>query len=187
MIEGDKKDIETLNNAMIELENMDEPLVPNGFGKRWIGCLVNKLGGDWEEVGCRGEWHLVELEGETLRISTESAWAPPLRTFRFIKSKLPSLKMYWHSEEPGMCEFWTNDADRKYFTDRYYVGMYLNDEYMNEYFASEDDILDYINSNYKTNFKTIDDAELAEEILGDGKAYINIYEIRIDEEDNLLN
>ena len=49
-IVGDIKEIHDLNNKLMKLDNMKEPLVPNGFGNLWLGCLVKILGGDAEKV-----------------------------------------------------------------------------------------------------------------------------------------
>ena len=56
------------------LSKVTEPLVPNGFGKLWMGCLVNLLGGDWDKVYCRGEIIDYNLNGDIVSISCETAW-----------------------------------------------------------------------------------------------------------------
>lgn len=53
-----------------------EPFIKNGFGTKWIGCMVDALGKDWNEVSCRGEWANLEINGDTLRFTTETAWTP---------------------------------------------------------------------------------------------------------------
>ena len=38
--------------------------------------MVDALGKDWNEVSCRGEWANLEINGDTLRFTTETAWTP---------------------------------------------------------------------------------------------------------------
>ena len=42
------------------MKEQKEPSVPNGFGKTWLGCLVNALGGDYNKIHCRGDWSNLE-------------------------------------------------------------------------------------------------------------------------------
>ena len=100
---------------MNNLENRRKPLVDNSFGKTWLGCLVNKLGGNWQEVYCRGSWSDLDWNGAILRFNTETAWGPMDEVFKFIKTIYPSLKIYYQAEEDGMGVFITNDAEGSYF------------------------------------------------------------------------
>ena len=100
---------------MNNLENRRKPLVDNSFGKTWLGCLVNKLGGNWQEVYCRGSWSDLDWNGAILRFNTETAWRPMNEVFKFIKTIYPSLKIYYQAEEDGMGVFITNDAEGSYF------------------------------------------------------------------------
>ena len=170
VVEGNEKEVSTLRKALIELDNAEKPLVENGFGNTWLGCLVKYFGGDWEKIGCRGQYLGKRYSGEgvfdvtPLAFSTETAWAPCDEVFEFIKSKLPSLKFYWSSEESGMGEFWTNDKERKYFS-KYAVEYDYNDEYDTKYFNNFD--------------------EIYEEWEEDDN-YIYLREFRTDENDKLL-
>ena len=38
--------------------------------------MVDALGKDWNEVSCWGEWANLEINGDTLRFTTETAWTP---------------------------------------------------------------------------------------------------------------
>ena len=100
---------------MNNLENRRKPLVDNSFGKTWLGCLVNKLGGNWQEVYCRGSWSDLDWNGAILRFNTETAWGPMNEVFKFIKTIYPSLKIYYQAEEDGMGVFITNDTEESYF------------------------------------------------------------------------
>lgn len=104
-----------------ELKSMKEPLVPNGFGNLWLGCIVNILGADWNKVYCRGSIYDYYIEDGTLRLNVESAWNECSETRMLFQKKHPDLKIYYNSEEPGMEINQTNDLDSKYFPDRYVV------------------------------------------------------------------
>ena len=56
VIDGKRKEVQSLFSKMNNLENRKKPLVDNTFGKTWLGCLVNKLGGNWQEVYSRGSY-----------------------------------------------------------------------------------------------------------------------------------
>ena len=74
VFEGDKQEIKTLYQTMKRLERRKTPLVENGFGTNWLGCLVEALGGHWKETYCRGTWFSLECQGNILRMETETAW-----------------------------------------------------------------------------------------------------------------
>lgn len=69
-IEGDAEEVKSLYKLMKRLQEQKEPSVPNGFGKTWLGCLVNALGGDYNKIHCRGDWSNLEMEGNILKFTT---------------------------------------------------------------------------------------------------------------------
>ncbi len=140
IIDGKKKDVQSLYSKMNNLENRRKPLVENGFGKTWLGCLVNKLGGNWEKVYCRGSWSDLYYEGGTLHFNTETAWGPMTEVFKFIKQTYPSLEIYYSAEEDGMGIFVTNDTEGKHFTERYRIE--TDCDY--EYFTTLDGVCNFV-------------------------------------------
>ena len=138
VIGGDKKEVKKLYGIMHGLEKRKTPAVKNGFGTAWLGCLVNALGADWNKVYCRGDWSNLEMEQDTLKFSTETAWGPCNEVFDLIRQKFPSLSYYFLSEEPGMGVFQTNDRDGKYFTDKFRADICTpEEEYQCEYFEDK--------------------------------------------------
>ena len=129
VIDGKRKEVQSLFSKMNNLENRKKPLVGNTFGKRWLGCLVTKLGGNWQEVYCRGSWSDLDWNGAILRLNTETAWGPMDEVFKFIKSIYPSLEIYYQAEENGNGVFITNDAEGNYFRDRYRIEFDCDYEY----------------------------------------------------------
>lgn len=115
VIEGEKKEIDALYETMTSLQAMEQPLVENGFGPTWLGCLVKALGKNPEEVLCRGEWLELERADDTLRMTFETAWTPCYEVAALIKSTYPSLHIYYKAEEPGNGIYVKNDVEGKYF------------------------------------------------------------------------
>ena len=113
---------------MKDLEKRQKPSVQNGFGTTWLGCLVEALGESWEKIYCRGTWDNLKFNGEVLTFNTETAWSPCNEMFDMVCEKYPTLRYFYQSEEPGMCEYWTNDDEGKYFPDRYYVDVCTSEE-----------------------------------------------------------
>ena len=145
VFEGDKQEIKTLYQTMKKLERRKTPLVENGFGTNWLGCLVEALGGKWENTYCRGSWMSLQCQGNVLRMETETAWAPCIETYDFICEKFPSLTYYYISEEPMMDFYETNDSEVRYFKDRYAVDAHFPDDgYVTEYFPCLEKTLDWV-------------------------------------------
>ena len=135
-IKGSEKEVAALHKTIQDLEQREESLLPNGFGKLWLGNLVHALGGDWNDIYCRGQILDYSLENGILKINTETAWGEMSETRHFIEQKYPSLQIFFQTEEPGMCIFQTNDAAGTYFPERWLLD--YNDEKNNifiyEYF-----------------------------------------------------
>ena len=72
---GDPKDIRLLHDALKYIDKRKTTIVPNGFGKWWLGNLVTRLGGNWEQYPCLGDITSYSLESETtLLIWQNTAW-----------------------------------------------------------------------------------------------------------------
>lgn len=179
---GNASETKELYDLMSKLQAMKEPSVENGFGTTWLGCLVEALGGDYNEIYCRGDWNNLEAGDGVLTLSTETAWGPCNEVFDFLCSKYPSLRYYFQSEEPGMGEYLTNDSNGYYFSEKYYVDICTPDEkYLTEYFRDSlsmfkwfEDLLEQpINS--EQDIKAI--TEKWQEVNED--AFCNIYEFKV--------
>ena len=71
---GDLKDIRLLHDALKYIDKRKTTIVPNGFGKWWLGNLVTKLGGNWEQYPCRGDITSYSLENETTLMIWQGGW-----------------------------------------------------------------------------------------------------------------
>lgn len=61
------------------------------------------------------------MDGEVIRLYTETAWSPCNEVFDLVREKYPSLYYYFQAEEPGMGIYETNDISGVYFPDRYFL------------------------------------------------------------------
>ena len=148
-IKGSEDEVAALHKTIQNLADMDESLLPNGFGKLWLGNLVHALGGDWEKIYCRGQILDYGYENGILTFNTETAWGEMSETRHFIEQKYPSLQIFFQTEECGMCIFQTNDATGEIFPERWLLDW--NDEaknlYIYEYFTDLPAVIEYLKGN----------------------------------------
>lgn len=158
---GEKEQLKQLHSIMSELEDMKAPgLHENGFGSTWLGNLVIKLGGNWEQVYCRGSWdNLLLHEDGTVSFSIESAWDEPNEVREFIEEKFPDIQIYYQTEEPGMGIYKTNDDTGQYFPEEYYL--WVEDEKTEYYDNLESLIRDVEKITGSKNLKTLDSCKKA--------------------------
>ena len=120
---GNPKDIRQLHGVLKYISNRKTSIVPNGFGKWWLGNLVTKLGGNWEEYPCRGEIIDYSLQDKnTFMIYQNTAWAEQEGVRRIIEERLPGIKVYFQEEEPGADVYATNSFE--HFPERYLLDSY---------------------------------------------------------------
>lgn len=135
---GDPKQIGEFHDALKKLQTQEEPYVENGFGKLWLGCVINFLGGDWEEENrCRGEITDYDLDGNILTLYQQTAWNEQEGFRHFIEKRFPSIKVYYQEEECGNDVYYTNDDTGHYFPDKYFLDSYEPED---NYFQNFDDL-----------------------------------------------
>lgn len=182
---GDEDELKELHGLMERLESMEKPLVKNGFGTNWLGCIVEALGKNWEKVQCRGSWEDLMLCNGTLNFNTTTAWSAADEVMALICEKYPSLGYYYYTEEPGMGIYQTNDVCGEYYPDRYYVDLCTDDgEYLQEYFITLDDAIAWIGKMTEQEFKTKAEVNAYFDELQNknGDTYCYIHEIEITNE-----
>lgn len=126
---GDPKEVRKLNSVLKYMEKRKTSILSNGFGKMWLGNLVYKLGGNWEELRCRGEITDFSLDGNVLTINQQTAWCEQEGVRLIIEQAFPSIKVYYLEQESGCEVFCTNDASGEYFPERYFLDSYEDWEY----------------------------------------------------------
>ena len=121
---GDLKEVRSLYKKIKANDKRKTPRIKNGFGKLWLGCIIDALGEDWEKFRCRGEIIDYQLDGNILTIYQDTAWCEQDGFRKCIEKKYPSIKVYYREEEPGCDVFYTNDVNGNYFPDRYFLDSY---------------------------------------------------------------
>ena len=111
VIEGKKEELDALYQTMKKLQESGAS-VEYASG---LGLLVEALGKKPEEMECRGGGTELVREGDTLRMTFETAWTPCYEVMNLLKATFPSLRIYYKAEEPGCEVYLKNDAEDKYF------------------------------------------------------------------------
>ena len=180
--EGDKEQLEELYSVLELLQNAKEPILDNRRGKLWFGCIVKQLGGNWEDVVCRGEVAYFDYDGESLCMEQDTDWCEQAGFRDFLEKRFPGIKIYYLEIEP--CSAWggTNDVEGKYFPDRYYMSVF--DGY--EFFCSLEEVAERVSKvvgvNVPPDFSLLSDIldEYTEEHEDDEvESYYNLYEIEL--------
>ena len=154
-IVGKKEEVTDLYNKIQQLQNMNEPLEPNSWGSLWLGCLVTILGGNWNEIYCRGHIINFSLEDGILSIETETAWGEMNEVRHFIEKIYPALKIYYYEEECGCEIYQTNDKHGQFFSSRYIFDD--QDGEGMEYFDKPETLLAFASRAMGKKLKTIED------------------------------
>ena len=126
---GDPKEVRALHKILKYIDRRKTTIVRNGFGKWWLGNLVTKLGGKWEDYCCRGEITGYSFDGDVLEITQYTAWCEQEGVRRIIQEKFPSIKVYYREEEPGCEVYYTNDTTGSYFPEAYFLDSYDEQRY----------------------------------------------------------
>lgn len=188
---GSKESRDEIKKVLDKMKADEEPVVENGFGTMWLGCLLHYLGEDWHNVYCRGsviDYDVQECRGEQcLRIDTETAWTECKEVRDFLQEKFEDLTIYYISEESGMEEYYTNDVTGDIFLTRYFLDTCCTD-LDSEYFRTIEEAADYINASGVFDTKvepTLESINNAiEEYLSkheDEDEYISFHEYQIED------
>ncbi len=154
---GDPKDIRLLHDALKYIDKRKTTIVPNGFGKWWLGNLVTRLGGNWEEYPCRGDITSYSLENETtLMIWQNTAWGEQEGVRRIIEEKLSSIKVYFQEEEPG-CELYATNSFT-HFPERYLLDSYEEPLYFVDIEEAAKCVADIVGHSVEPSVEAIDQA-----------------------------
>lgn len=121
--------------------------VQEGSSPRWEGNICTALDAKWDE---KKSYLRGFISGEpkftedcVLRFDAEEAWG--VTDFNeILENKFPDIKVYWVTEEMDCEVYQTNDADGKYFKDKYYVDTCINGNYQAEYFRSKEAVFKWL-------------------------------------------
>ena len=177
---GDPKEVRSLYKIINANDKRKTSRVKNGFGTLWIGNIIDALGEDWEKLRCRGEIIGYHIENNLLTIYQSTAWCEQEGFRECIEKKFPSIKVYYREEEPGCDVYYTNDADRNYFPERYLLNN--NDEPL--YFNTIEEAAEYVsgivNQKVEANMTAIEQAlDEYEEEHEDEDVYFSFHEFQV--------
>ena len=147
IVKGGGEEVEALHQVIKGLDEREESLIANDFGKLWVGNLVHVLGGDWKKFYCRGKILDYGLRPDgSLRFDVESAWGELDEVRELILSCYPLLKIYYQSEEPNMGIFTTNDTENAIFHDRWILDWEDEERnlYVYEYFPDIQSVANFL-------------------------------------------
>ena len=177
----DQKQAKDLYDKIDSLAKMEEPLVPNGFGKLWMGCLVNLLGGDWNKVYCRGEIMDYNLTDDRVYMYCDTAWEEMPKFRHFLEWQYPESTIYYQVEECGCEVYATNDIDGEYFPDRYFLDSYDGIEYFETIEEAAEYIGEIIEKKLKPDIKEIENAidDYMEEHDNSDESWMSFHEFEV--------
>ncbi len=178
---GDAEEVNALYNIIKGLEQKEEPVVENGFGNLWLGCVIHQMGLDWKNYQCRGEIYYYELtDPGLLMIDQETAWGEQEGFRKAIEEKYPSIKVYYADQEPGFEVYCTNDTEGRYFPERYYLDCMGDSDY---YVTLEDAaarVSGIVGYPVQPDMKAIEKALTAfEDTLSDPHAFYKLHEFEV--------
>ena len=177
-IEGSKSDLERMFNVINDFVKSNVKPVEANASKEWEGNIVKALGASEEQMKnnyLRGFIQTYEIIDGVLYIEAEEAWGAT--DFRHLLAKLmPELTIYYIVEECGCEVYATNDCDGKYFTESYYVDIYIDGDYFSEYFDTEKQVLAYVAQLLKKEAVTMAEIDEWNEIQDDSENYIYVHE-----------
>ena len=165
-IVGKAEEVQNLYSKLQELQNMEEPLEPNSFGIMWLGCLVTILGGNWNDIYCRGYISDFSLDDGILSIETETAWAEMSEVRHYFEKVYPALKIYYYEEESGCEIYQTNDSNGIFFSSRYIFDDQEGEGM--EYFDKPETLLAFASKAMGIKFQSIEELE---EAVGDSDGF----------------
>lgn len=119
-IEGNQADISALMAKMESLSKRLKPILPNDFGKTWLGNLVHIFGGDVEKITCRGYFENLDNPCKNLlNFDTVTSNEEMTEVWNLVLKSFPSCKCYYYSEECSCQRYVTNDAQGYYYPSRF--------------------------------------------------------------------
>lgn len=157
VIEGSKESLKRIYDAIKNHEVEEES------DNDWEGNILNALGINWDrKLYMRGFIRDIEAinfnpdTDEVLPFYAEEAWGATDFNIA-LEEGIPDIKVYFSVIEEGEELYATNDAEGKYFTDRYYVDTCIDGDYNSEFFSSEKSIYQWLSNITNGKIKSKED------------------------------
>ena len=179
---GDPKEVRALHKVLKYIDRRKTTIVRNGFGKWWLGNLVTKLGGKWEDYCCRGEITGYSFDGDILEITQYTAWCEQEGVRRIIQEKFPSIKVYYREEEPGCEVYYTNDTTGDYFPETYFLDSYDEQQYFETIEEAAEKVTEIVGCTVEATVNAIQEAleKYVEQKEGEGEeVFYSLHEFTV--------
>lgn len=180
VIEGSKAEVSKVYQVIDDFMSGRKQPVAETASDDWEGNIVKTLGATDEQMKkyLRGFIQWFDFDGCVLRIDAEEAWGAT-DFYEVLGELMPNLTIYFSVEEPG-CEIYaTNDADGKYFADRFYVESAVNNNYAHEYFTEKKDAMSYVAELLGRENVSKEELDKWNEEQEDYDAYIYVHEYKV--------
>ena len=106
----------------------------------------------------QGEWSELQLYDSYLYFFTETAWQPPYGLLKLIQEVYPSLTLYFSAEGDDWDAYLTNDAEGKYYSNRYIVDCEPDIEYFDTIEEACNHLSAYIGKNIAATWQGLCEA-----------------------------
>lgn len=155
---GGNDDLIALHSLLKELEiKCKKKDAEAGWDGCWLGNIVEALGKNPEGIPCRGSYSDLLLGDTKLTFRTYSAWNHCNGIMDLICEKFDSVRYFYRAEEPGAGNYSTNDANHKYYEPYKLEVWDREDNYYEEYFRTEDEIVKFLNEKEGIDIHDIDE------------------------------
>lgn len=155
-IEGPKEILQKINEAIVVAIHTDDNRYELYKAAEYLKLHIEegktRLGGEITEEPTWDE------NTSALKFFSEEKWG--LQDFaELLEKQFSDIKVYWIVEEPGMEIYCTNDAEGKYFPERYWVDTAIDDIYNSEYFETEEQVYQWLDKITYGKVKSKEDVE----------------------------
>lgn len=94
----------------------------------------------------------ITKDGDTyfFEAETETAWSPHMEVLQKMLAEKyhNTIRMVYTAEEPGCGVYYNSDTEGRFFSTRYKVDCCHDGDYLEEYFAEYQQLVDWVNTEY---------------------------------------
>ena len=180
-IEGPKDTLQKIDMAIVMAVNSKDNRYEMYQVAEYLKLPITddtRLGG---EISEEPTW---DEDTGALRFWSEERWC--LQDFaELLEKQFPDIKVYWIVEECGCEVYCTNDAEGKYFPERYWVDTCIDSICNSEYFETEEQVYKWLDKLTNGRVKSEEDVEEFNADYEDADAidenYIYIHEFEVED------
>ena len=152
----DEDRVKELHDNLVKWLNIS--MENNGFdngGKNpcWLGNIVLNSGINTDGIRYRGSVIQIDLDGNEIKIQTETAWGPMMKMWqRIANNYIPSATIIYTAEEDNMGIFYTNDEA---YRNLYLIDPYGCNDIESDWEASESLVIEILQEKLNTDIGDI--------------------------------